>query len=94
MAEGHYLSKNHAEGLIRQVDEHIEKLFSNYPGGGSPDPDDPRDYLKKKWKKDLQTFVGEIRKAIEKMPKNALKRSPYEEAIKRAEETISKYGGS
>jgi hypothetical protein len=30
---------------------------------------------------------------MEKLPNNALKRAPYEAAIKRAQETITKYGG-
>ena len=86
-------AKNWGEGLIEKVDEHIQKLKSEHPEGGAPDPNNSNHRDVNHHKGELRGFIKELEKVIRRMPKNREKQRPLREAIERAKDAIEKWGG-
>jgi hypothetical protein len=81
------------QGLIEHMDKHIAKVdaCANSPG----DPDDPNDPNKRdvhKWKEEIKTAITNIEKMMKRMPKNKAKREAAENAMKRGQDALNRWG--
>ena len=87
------LSSPDPEETIKRLDEHIHKVESVCPSG-SPDPNDPKHRDVKHWKKEIRAFLKNLRQMLKRMPNNKARRQPVEEALKRGEDALSRWGSS
>jgi RHS repeat-associated protein len=77
------------QGLIDHMNDHISAAMSTCPGL-SPDPKDPKHDPFKHWMDEIKAAVKNLKQYLKKLPNNAAKRKPVEDAIKQGEEFLKK----
>lgn len=77
------------QGLIDQMNSHIDKVTSTCPSL-SPDPNDPKEDPVKGWIDEIKASVRNLKQYLKKAPNNAAKREPIEAAIKKGEDFLKK----
>ena len=81
------------EGTIKRLDEHIHKVESVCPSG-NPDPRDPKHENVNHWKTEIRAFVKNLKQILKRMPNNKIKRRSVEEAIRRGDNALERWGSS
>lgn len=86
-------SSTDPEETIKRLDEHIQKVESVCPSG-NPDPNEPKHRDVNHWKKEIRAFLKNLRQMLKRMPNNKARRQPVEDAIKRGEDALNRWGNS